>query len=195
MCGEKARPAHHVRLKRGSPPRVRGKVADIVVVVLHGGITPACAGKRPACRKQTLPTGDHPRVCGEKLRLPSRKCSSVGSPPRVRGKALAIKSRRLEGRITPACAGKSPFFVEFKIVYRDHPRVCGEKLHGRHVLMAEEGSPPRVRGKGLAVCKILISVGITPACAGKRRTIKRKPALPWDHPRVCGEKTKESLKK
>ena len=37
--------------------------------------------------------------------------------------------------------------------------------------------------------------GITPACAGKRVAVALAHDCIKDHPRVCGEKTKESLKK
>ena len=52
-----------------------------------------------------------------------------------------------------------------------------------------EGSPPRMRGKGIADDEARAAVGITPACAGKSE--KKVPFLPphQDHPRVCGEKT------
>lgn len=51
-----------------------------------------------------------------------------------------------------------------------------------------EGSPPRMRGKGIADDEARAAVGITPACAGKSE--KKVPFLPphQDHPRVCGEK-------
>ena len=50
--------------------------------------------------------------------------------------------------ITPACAGKSPIGWQKAFASRDHPRVCGEKLFGAWLLIAQSGSPPRVRGKG-----------------------------------------------
>ena len=53
-----------------------------------------------------------------------------------------------------------------------------------------EGSPPRMRGKGIADDEARAAVGITPACAGKSE--KKVPFLPphQDHPRVCGEKAR-----
>ena len=52
-----------------------------------------------------------------------------------------------------------------------------------------KGSPPRVRGKVDEVDPLPAVTRITPACAGK--SIQRSGPLypPWDHPRVCGEKT------
>ena len=50
------------------------------------------------------------------------------------------------------------------------------------------GSPPRVRGKAHDRRPAAAAVGITPACAGKRRSPSPSSARSWDHPRVCGEK-------
>ena len=50
------------------------------------------------------------------------------------------------------------------------------------------GSPPRVRGKVVAHGCVLFDVGITPACAGKRRCAASTQSPERDHPRVCGEK-------
>ena len=50
------------------------------------------------------------------------------------------------------------------------------------------GSPPRVRGKAHVCLMTVISVGITPACAGKSRSVQGPAGSCGDHPRVCGEK-------
>ena len=66
--------------------------------------------------------------------------------------------------------------------------MCGEKtkpVPAGGILM---GSPPRVRGKGPAGQILVVSVGITPAYAGKRRSDWIIRSTYWDHPRVCGEK-------
>ena len=61
---------------------------------------------------------------------------------------------------------------------------CGYKLPFRSIV----GSPPRMRGKGPAGQILVVSVGITPACAGKR-SLNIPYRLPIrDHSRVCGEK-------
>ena len=56
------------------------------------------------------------------------------------------------------------------------------------VLVRPLGSPPRVRGKAGQCGRNFRYTGITPACAGKSRTGRFWPGIPWDHPRVCGEK-------
>ena len=47
VCGEKACGRASPRGVKGSPPRVRGKVATWVKARMREGITPACAGKSP----------------------------------------------------------------------------------------------------------------------------------------------------
>ena len=49
--------------------------------------------------------------------------------------------------VSPAYAGKSSPRELLLIVSRDHPRVCGEKLHAFLYAPCNIGSPPRMRGK------------------------------------------------
>ena len=76
---------------------------------------------------------------------------------------------------------------------RDCPHIRGEKLHGRKVVRVEAGSPPRVRGKARPAARASGGLGITPARAGKRRTLSIAATISWDHPRVCGEKVKTPI--
>mgnify|MGYP003099607714 CR=1 FL=1 len=131
-------------------------------------------------------------MCGEKAQLLEERFDSLGSPPRVRGKVCRGTLRRMRPRITPACAGKRCDKVHQAGAVQDHPRVCGEKFCSVHFSFFVRGSPPRVRGKGLPAGGLKTEYRITPACAGK--STFRFFLLPqnWDHPRVCGEKTKKS---
>ena len=117
----------------------------------------------------------------------------LGSPPRVRGKDLFGLGVDGSAGITPACAGKSFVPVYDRIQRRDHPRVCGEKRQAFMTSQSVVGSPPRVRGKGLARKDRRLGIGITPACAGKRQSCCALRRAMRDHPRVCGEKTKKSV--
>ena len=47
-----------------------------------------------------------------------------------------------------------------------------------------------MRGKGARVLPRSVSVGITPAYAGKSRENSERVGSEWDHPRLCGEKGK-----
>ena len=92
----------------GSPPRVRGKVVKSSERIADAGITPACAGKSTHHNAKNGESEDHPRVCGEKKAREYGEAKKKGSPPRVRGKAGHNIPYTATGRITPACAGKSP---------------------------------------------------------------------------------------
>ena len=173
---------------RGSPPRMRGKERSCHSHQCVHGITPAYAGKRNGRCSCSTAGRDHPRVCGEKPRRRSSGRTWPGSPPRVRGKGVATAIWIVAMRITPACAGKSGNKNGNRIRDWDHPRVCGEKLGKRDLLGHGQGSPPRVRGKVGLICSGGLAVGITPACAGKRRSRCLHRSARWDHPRVCGEK-------
>ena len=167
VCGEKRSRFKRDQNVKGSPPRVRGKVRRVVERQRPPGITPACAGKSAHRVRKSNSMRDHPRVCGEKVRICGHEIVSGGSPPRVRGKVLAAHPLFLILGITPACAGKSVCRRFSSLVRRDHPRVCGEKKLATFNDETGEGSPPRVRGKAVRVVALELRIGITPACAGK----------------------------
>ena len=108
VCGDKQRRQRTDGFHRGSPPRVRGQVANEHVRNMRNRITPACAGTSNLETARRLYPEDHPRVCGDKLHF--RCCRWRGSG------------------ITPACAGTSSGYPSSARRRRDHPRVCGDKV-------------------------------------------------------------------
>ena len=54
----------------------------------------------------------------------------------------------------------------------DHPRGCGENHAPRKIIVAHNGSPPRMRGKPLSANGYEVGKRITPADAGK--TVQKK---------------------
>ena len=168
MCGEKDAILICLTGEMGSPPRVRGKGADLGREQRHEGITPACAGKSHAPRDPSGADRDHPRVCGEKDGINKNGVRFQGSPPRVRGKVSQYAACGVSVRITPACAGKRRKRLLPLGKRKDHPRVCGEKERLEAAHLPVVGSPPRVRGKVANNIEIIGPLGITPACAGKR---------------------------
>ena len=150
---------------------------------------PACAGKGSSAASRWPGGWDHPRVCGEKSLSSTYFLITLGSPPRVRGKGGGGQNQVSRAGITPACAGKSACGCTSRCRCWDHPRVCGEKQKFLLRIRTFQGSPPRVRGKGVELEQRGGSNGITPACAGKSSLVRRPVPLHWDHPRVCGEKT------
>ena len=90
-------------------------------------------------------------------------------------------------RITPARAGKTYSRRSVRDVYGDHPRSCGKDRVRGDLGDGLLGSPPLVRERLVYSFFPNIMVRITPARAGKTRTI---PAIAhgWrDHPRSCGK--------
>ena len=132
--------------------------------------------------------GDHPRICGEKQRHRRHSVSALGSPPHMRGKACTPATFHLTRRITPAYAGKSAPALRPRILHRDHPRICGEKLEITGNGSEGKGSPPHMRGKAPPDAVRILCGGITPAYAGKSRSHVHHRLIVGDHPRICGEK-------
>ena len=90
--------------------------------------------------------------------------------------------------ITPAYAGKSACMSLKPGLGEDHPRMCGEKRYYAWQGEQNEGSPPRMRGKGGSMSIDLNINRITPAYAGKSPMLELGVHNTKDHPRVCGEK-------
>ena len=188
-CGENCHPLSRRNTASGSPPQVRGKLEIRLGKRMGRGITPAGAGKTSVPRSACLCRRDHPRRCGENLRLPPDDAAKAGSPPQVRGKPSPHQVCRTGWRITPAGAGKTKSYVPFLQLTKDHPRRCGENLAMYPLQPGEVGSPPQVRGKlGILVTSEICS-RITPAGAGKTERVSPFKHEQEDHPRRCGENT------
>ena len=106
----------------------------------------------------------------------------------MRGKVQNDRAKRTKARITPAYAGKSQNICNVRILIRDHPRLCGEKLRSSESFCSVEGSPPPMRGKAQNGSKRRHVHRITPAYAGKRLLRPFGKGSDQDHPRLCGEK-------
>ena len=106
----------------------------------------------------------------------------------MRGKVSAISWAYKSGGITPAYAGKSEPSGFMLPTSQDHPRLCGEKYWSQSRARPMAGSPPPMRGKDNLCRKTVQRTRITPAYAGKRRTIQGVRDQIEDHPRLCGEK-------
>ena len=173
---------------RGSPPRLRGKVARRRDHPPPVGITPAYAGKSRRWCHHRRTAWDHPRVCGEKRAAAAACAQRSGSPPRMRGKVRLLVVASVSRGITPAHAGKRMICPIMRWMAGDHPRACGEKSQ---VCFSERfggGSPPRMRGKELTPDYRGVWDRITPAHAGKSGNAGKKNVPSRDHPRACGEK-------
>ena len=105
----------------------------------------------------------------------------------MRGKQHLTLSEECCIRITPAGAGKTTLDIIGRMLYKDHPRRCGENEHKRRrenrrwdhprrcgenadcngFTFRRNGSPPQVRGKLSRIHPLLHFHRITPAGAGK----------------------------
>ena len=170
---------------------MRGKAPFCRMSLHPGRITPAYAGKRWTASKKETSRWDHPRICGEKLKRLCQSDGAVGSPPHMRGKERQDGGKNEIHGITPAYAGKRARKRNTYPCNRDHPRICGEKQRGTSGRRRDKGSPPHMRGKADTSSHCAIAQRITPAYAGKRVPSTFPRLSPWDHPRICGEKTKK----
>ena len=136
-----------ITFRPGSPPRMRGKLPQFVILPEEVGITPAGAGKTTLTPAHNIPNKDHPRRCGENMMPSIFRSASQGSPPQVRGKRTRLYCNLTDNRITPAGAGKTEDLEEFVVLQLDHPRRCGENHAQSHDPLYNQGSPPQVRGK------------------------------------------------
>ncbi len=141
-----------------------------------------CWRRGTSCRRW-----DHPRVCGEHMRLMAAAASSEGSSPRVRGTLDGSGRLAADAGIIPACAGNTHASVPRRPPTRDHPRVCGEHRRVHMEGLPGGGSSPRVRGTHLDQTLSLNLGGIIPACAGNTTRGESEDCTTRDHPRVCGE--------
>ena len=214
LCGEKITNCNNFTTSWGSPPPMRGKANRSTIFCTLCGITPAYAGKRTMATAKLLLHQDHPRLCGEKGEKRAETLLNQGSPPPMRGKVDASVSDENKKRDHPRLCGEKLLFVIdeaqvlgspppmrgkdiltilLKLQRQDHPRLCGEKgtpLSQRPLTL---GSPPPMRGKAVISVNRFVVIGITPAYAGKRSILYDAIDTMRDHPRLCGEKAKQSI--
>ena len=174
----------------GSSPHVQGTPAVFRPPVATPEIIPACAGNTARSTSTRRPAWDHPRVCGEHMRVLHVKSPELGSSPHVRGTHLDPDQARQGQGIIPACAGNTPVYAASVFEVWDHPRMCGEHRSEVDACVSEMGSSPHVRGTRFAEAHVLLVVGIIPACAGNTPAGRSCHGVRGDHPRMCGEHRK-----
>ena len=147
---------------------MRGTDSSISNPTIGVRITPAHAGNSISARHLTKPYQDHPRSCGEQLRLALQAPHYPGSPPLMRGTVdFKPKENPIQG-ITPAHAGNSRLTRPFPDRLQDHPRSCGEQSMVLCGIPPTLGSPPLMRGTAYLFASFSSSRRITPAHAGNR---------------------------
>ena len=172
MCGEQRLRMCIALLIKGSPPLVRGTAISLGPKTATQGITPACAGNRASTSTPQSYGQDHPRLCGEQEDADIACRGRKGSPPLVRGTGLFRADDVGIIRITPACAGNRLTDGSISTGSQDHPRLCGEQIHGWLTSSRFLGSPPLVRGTEEWPPQMQRVFRITPACAGNRPCVE-----------------------
>ena len=176
-----------ISLYLGSPPLARGTVMELDPKYCDVRITPACAGNRVLPFSIFGSAKDHPRLRGEQGACRPCFIVALGSPPLARGTVCRGSRPPSIRRITPACAGNRISVRPVSLFIRDHPRLRGEQLRRTHFSRSARGSPPLARGTVIHGEKLLLIVGITPACAGNSAYAQQHNGKHQDHPRLRGE--------
>ena len=186
-CGENIKKEDLMRQVDGSPPHMRGKLAEPHWPFWSAYITPAHAGKTLRSSFPDRMSTDHPRTCGENFLMVISPIWLIGSPPHMRGKQPISCLAHAWHRITPAHAGKTELLKSQPIADADHPRTCGENTVRGKSLYFPCGSPPHMRGKPTISQMESGKQRITPAHAGKTQCVPCQIMSTPDHPRTCGE--------
>ena len=134
-----------------------------------------------------MPSGDHPRVCGEHSCGFLHALPDAGSSPRMRGTHVFGSISDNRAGIIPAYAGNTYVVAGCASQVEDHPRVCGEHIYTTNPDLLDPGSSPRMRGTLADDGEPCFTPGIIPAYAGNTGSRSTMPPTFWDHPRVCGE--------
>ena len=189
-CGENncglAKPAP----RRGSSPRMRGKLRSARAANKARGLIPAHAGKTPLSHNPSDPAQAHPRACGENCVFTAEKFANIGSSPRMRGKPEAGSAPWRTTGLIPAHAGKTVSRAAPPPSPPAHPRACGENTQKAYEIFVDEGSSPRMRGKPLNSSPRGGRSRLIPAHAGKTSALSFRYIDFWAHPRACGENRK-----
>ena len=154
------------RRVQGSPPRARGHPIHPSAARRVRGLTPACAGTSVAGDGSRWSWWAHPRVRGDINWTSAEYVPAGGSPPRARGHRRSAGELGQRPGLTPACAGTSRTRLWGWSGRGAHPRVRGDVPPGRLHRPIHWGSPPRARGRRVALLATSPARGLTPACAG-----------------------------
>ena len=173
--------------QRGSSPRLRGTLEYGGVIVIVHGIIPALAGNTVASTDSIGVVWDHPRACGEHVRLVPSPAVFLGSSPRLRGTPRMCVAKSSGRGIIPALAGNTERAHHRSRVLWDHPRACGEHPFLSVSVAHDTGSSPRLRGTRDGSAGRYSHRGIIPALAGNTCRLCRFCGGTRDHPRACGE--------
>ena len=165
-CGEHSEKSNQSSLLMGSSPRMRGTQIQERCGARCVGIIPAHAGNTSCSWRCLRSYWDHPRACGEHLKLGQGAKVGRGSSPRMRGTHEIPALGRRDPGIIPAHAGNTLNAAKIVVTTRDHPRACGEHQLTTGGDVQKAGSSPRMRGTLYGRYSLPTASGIIPAHAG-----------------------------
>ncbi len=186
MCGGNTKAPLAVHQVYGLSPRVRGKLEQIIELLMAYRSIPACAGETAGAVFIGICGEVYPRVCGGNGYTVMGYFMGYGLSPRVRGKQIRLEKHKRVDRSIPACAGETLDDDDDTVRIWVYPRVCGGNKSLRRETVSFAGLSPRVRGKppkGASMDQFERSI---PACAGETSVHVFTPFLKGVYPRVCG---------
>ena len=95
--------------------------------------------------------------------------ATLGSPPRVRSRLPSRVGGFSYLGITSACAEQTTTYGMTNSSVGDHLRVCGADGGYKDPVSVKKGSPPRVRSRLRMALRVMVTPGITSACAEQTR--------------------------
>ena len=156
------------------PPRLipahAGKTGHPLTRGRRGRSHPRSRGENTAGDQPLRPRGAHPRSRGENQAVSEQPREQEGSSPLTRGKRVVVRANRLDGRLIPAHAGKTPNSKGEIRREEAHPRSRGENLSRPSATPSRRGSSPLTRGKHGSHGLVNANRGLIPAHAGKTRS-------------------------
>ena len=116
----------------------------------------------------------------------------TGSSPQMRGARIDTHRVEVHRRIIPEDAGSTMTKRPSSILATDHPRGCGEHVLEGDGFTRMPGSSPQMRGAHLTCRHAQYWGRIIPADAGSTTPEISISRDSQDHPRRCGEHTRDN---
>ena len=129
VCGEDHNRLCNFYNLSGSPPRVWGRLRNIIEKKKTDRFTPTCVGKTTYGGEHPAWYEVHPHVCGEDPGRRAIDIERMGSPPRVWGRHPKHRKDEASLGFTPTCVGKTYTIINIShAIYGSPPRVWGRRF-------------------------------------------------------------------
>ncbi len=174
-------------VRKGLPPRGRGRLATEPVPVSSRRATPARAGTTPARRTCLRGKPGYPRAGGDDSLAPAPLVAQDGLPPRGRGRPSSVPITRYPRRATPARAGTTRPRWSWCSGTRGYPRAGGDDSEQEPDYPEHAGLPPRGRGRRDLLGSQARTRRATPARAGTTGRWRSLSCRLRGYPRAGGD--------